>query len=131
MTVEIDQGVAWIAGALAAFPILNQALAFWHGVKGRERQPPLAEEVAGKYALRSDLAACREQCDRDIGRIRQAVADNDRKAEERAHDTHRRIDAVYERLNETNRRLGVIIGALHAQGRLPASALDGETKTGG
>lgn len=88
-----------------------------------DRQPPLGEDVARTYASKADLAACRAKCDGDLSCIRAAIEANDTKAEDRSVGTHKRIDAVYKSLNKNNRSLGIIIGALYAQGKVPASAI--------
>lgn len=124
MTLDVDQGTAWIIGAVAAIPLMRQAVGFFRDLKGPQREPPLAEEVAGKYATRKDLQACREKCDAEISCIRTAIAENDTKAERRSIDTHRRIDSLMASSCETNRKLGIIIGSSVARGKAPASVLD-------
>lgn len=128
MTLDVEPGIAWIVGGLLAIPYLRQAVGFFRDLKGPQRTPPLGEEVAGKYATRDDLKSCRGQCDEQITCIRTAIAANDVKAEERSVATHKRIDAVYKSLNKNNRSLGIIIGALFAQGKVPPSAITDETE---
>jgi|GEM_PF-4932572 len=131
MAVELDQGFVWIAGALAAFPLLNQALAFFQRLKGPARQPPLAEEVAGKYATRSELDAFKREIKGDIDTLRKSIEETDRKAEARSIDTHRRIDMALKSLMATNRKLGTLIGIAMAQGRANASDFGHEEEEGG
>ncbi len=88
-----------------------------------ERNPPLGEDVARNYCLKSDLIDCRAICRKDIDGLRELIEEKDRSNEERIIGTHKRIDQVYKSLNKNNRSLGIIIGALFAQGKIPASVL--------
>lgn len=100
------------------------ALVMWlNNQRKQQRNPPLGEDVARTYVTKTELLDCRGVCRKDIDGLRELIEEKDKSNEERIIGTHKRIDQVYKSLNKNNRSLGIIIGALFAQGRIPASAL--------
>lgn len=114
MTVEVNQGVAWIIGLLAAVPILRQAFLFareiMRAIRGKERTPPLAEEVAHTYVKRAECEHWRQKCEATIDLIRAEITATDRKAEERAIGTHKRLDKFGNAVGKMSRSMGIMIG---------------------
>ena len=131
MTVDLDQGTAWVVGAFLAIPALRQALGFFRDLRGPQRDPPLGEEVAVKYATRVELSSLKNEFKADIASLRESIAANDDKAEKRSIDAHRRTDSLMAAACETNRRLGVLIGLNIAQGKAPASLALDDNQEGG
>jgi hypothetical protein len=77
-----------------------------------DRTPPLGEDVARTYATKADLIALDTKVSSDISSLRASIADNDRRAEDRARGTHSRIDALYKEQQKVNRSLGMLTGVL-------------------
>jgi len=119
VTVEVNEGIAWIIGLLAAIPILRQAWLFGREIKGdirgAERNPPLAEEAAKTYVTKPDFMECQKNCKLTTDSIRVEMKENDRKAEERVVGTHRRMDKLSNAVSKLSRGMGILIGLQIAQ----------------
>jgi hypothetical protein len=102
--------------ATGALATLCSAATAWFLASRRkakdDRQPPLGEDVARTYASKSDLATLDAKVAKDIESLRESIAENDRRAEDRSRGTHARIDAVYKEQQKVNRSLGMLTGVL-------------------
>jgi hypothetical protein len=109
-TISLDVvaggGLATLCGAATAWFLASRSRA------KSDRQPPLGEDVARTYATKDDLLALDGKFTKDIDSIRDSIAENDRRAEDRTIGTHSRIDALYKQQQKISRSLGMLTGML-------------------
>ena len=117
MTIDADPGSIWIIGALAAAASIRQVVLLFKDLKAPERTPPLPEEIAKTYVTRREWKDCRDECKQTNDSVRMEIKETDRKAEERAIGTHRRMDKLSSSVNKMCKGMGILIGIQIAEGK--------------